>query len=217
MRDGAGAGERQLGAWRDGGPADRFAVVVGDDAGCDRAGRQLPHVLAPGPAGQGAVRRRGQAVRETPADRRVGVALRAQQGREVVERGGRTDDEGHRRRLVGERLGEHPVSVGLERLVADLEGPGHGADGPESRSEVRAVYGGFGLAIAAVLGLALAVPGLRIGVVLTVAFALGGMAVGRVLSRLVDRPTAFYPIWFYFLVEAVASGLIIGVVGPWRP
>ncbi|MEU9817711.1 DUF4345 family protein [Pseudonocardia alni] len=85
------------------------------------------------------------------------------------------------------------------------------ADGPESRSEVRAVYGGFGLAIAAVLGLALAVPGLRIGVVLTVAFALGGMAVGRVLSRLVDRPTAFYPIWFYGLVEAVAAGALVVV------
>lgn len=85
------------------------------------------------------------------------------------------------------------------------------ADGPESRSEVRAVYGGFGLAIAAVLGLALAVPGLRIGVVLTVAFALGGMAVGRVLSRLVDRPTAFYPIWFYGLVETVAAGALVVV------
>ena len=41
--------------------------------------------------------------------------------------------------------------------------------------------------------------------------ALGGMAVGRVLSRMVDRPTAFYPIWFYGLVETVAAGALVVV------
>ncbi|MGA6162417.1 DUF4345 family protein [Amycolatopsis magusensis] len=83
------------------------------------------------------------------------------------------------------------------------------ADTPESRSEIRAVYGGFGLAVAAVLVLAVVDGGeFRRGVVLTVALALAGMAAGRVVSRLVDKATRFYPIWFYFGVEAVAAGLL---------
>ncbi|GAB2769663.1 hypothetical protein GCM10027199_51010 [Amycolatopsis magusensis] len=84
------------------------------------------------------------------------------------------------------------------------------ADTPESRSEVRAVYGGFGLAVAAVLVLAVVDGGeFRRGVVVTVALALAGMAAGRVVSRLVDKATRFYPIWFYFGVEAVAAGLLL--------
>ncbi|WP_224389759.1 DUF4345 domain-containing protein [Pseudonocardia sp. ICBG1293] len=83
---------------------------------------------------------------------------------------------------------------------------------PESRSEVRAVYGGFGLAIAVALGLALARPGLHDGILTAVGLALAGMALGRVVSRLVDRPTAFYPIWFYALVETVAAGALGAVV-----
>ena len=83
------------------------------------------------------------------------------------------------------------------------------ADTPESRSEIRAVYGGFGVAIAAVLLLAVLQDGdFRRGVVITVALALAGMAAGRVLSRVFDRPTAFYPVWFYCCVEAVAAGLL---------
>ena len=72
------------------------------------------------------------------------------------------------------------------------------------RSEVRAVYGGFGLAIAAVLAAAAAVPELRTGVLVTVGAALAGMAAGRVVSAF-DGPTAFYPNWFYCLVEAVGA------------
>ncbi|TWG07873.1 DUF4345 domain-containing protein [Saccharopolyspora dendranthemae] len=84
-----------------------------------------------------------------------------------------------------------------------------------SRSEVRAVYGGFGLAVAGVLGWCAAGDDpLRTGAAWAVGIALAGMAAGRLISRLVDSPTAFYPIWFYFLVEAVAGGLIIGVVRP---
>ncbi len=72
------------------------------------------------------------------------------------------------------------------------------------RSEVRAVYGGFGLAIAAVLAAAAALPDLRTGVLITVGAALAGMAAGRVVSAL-DGPSAFYPNWFYCIVEAVAA------------
>ncbi|MDX8028573.1 DUF4345 domain-containing protein [Lentzea sp. BCCO 10_0856] len=83
---------------------------------------------------------------------------------------------------------------------------------PESRSEIRAVYGGFGVAIAAVLAAAaLDVGGIRTGAVITVGAALAGMALGRVLSRLADAATPFYPVWFYFWVEVVTAALLFSV------
>jgi hypothetical protein len=81
---------------------------------------------------------------------------------------------------------------------------------PEARTEVRAVYGGFGVAVAALLvAAALDVGGIRRGAVVAVAVALAGMALGRLVGRLVDRPTAFYPIWFYFWVELVAAAVLL--------
>ncbi|GAA2816530.1 DUF4345 family protein [Kribbella solani] len=86
------------------------------------------------------------------------------------------------------------------------------ADTGHARTEVRAVYGGFGLAIAAVLLVAATTPDLRRGVVLAVAIALLGMAAGRLIGRIADRPTAFYPIWFYFWVEvALAAALLLTI------
>ncbi|WP_198344566.1 DUF4345 family protein [Mycobacterium dioxanotrophicus] len=81
-----------------------------------------------------------------------------------------------------------------------------------ARAEVRAVYGGFGLAMAAILGYAAVTPGqLRTGIIITVAAALAGMALGRIISGLIDGPTSFYPNWFYCLVEAAAAGGMISV------
>ncbi|WP_405489224.1 DUF4345 domain-containing protein [Nocardia sp. NBC_00511] len=81
-----------------------------------------------------------------------------------------------------------------------------------SRSEIRAVYGGFGLAIAGVLWWsASGVDDMRSGAAVTVGVALAGMAAGRVLSRLVDTATAFYPIWFYCLVEAIGAAVVLAV------
>ncbi len=84
--------------------------------------------------------------------------------------------------------------------------------GDASRSEVRAVYGGFGLAIAAVLAYATAADGdLRKGIVITVGAALAGMAFGRVAAAILGDRTAFYPNWFYFLVEALAAAVLFVV------
>jgi len=84
------------------------------------------------------------------------------------------------------------------------------AQSPESRSEVRAVYGGFGIAVAAVLGAAaLDVGDIRAGAVTTVGLALVGMAGGRLVSRLFDTAVRFYPIWFYFGIEIVAGTALI--------
>jgi hypothetical protein len=81
---------------------------------------------------------------------------------------------------------------------------------PEARSEVRAVYGGFGIAMAGVLGAAaLDLGDIRSGVATTVGFALIGMAAGRLVSRLVDTSVKFYPIWFYFGVELVGGSLLL--------
>ena len=81
-----------------------------------------------------------------------------------------------------------------------------------SRSEVRAVYGGFGLAIAAVLAYAAAADGdLRKGILITVGAALVGMAFGRVAAAVLGDRTAFYPNWFYCLVEIVAAAALFAV------
>jgi hypothetical protein len=81
--------------------------------------------------------------------------------------------------------------------------------GPTARSEVRAVYGGFGLAVAGLLvAAATDVGGIRRGAVIAVAVALAGMAAGRLIGRIVDRPAAFYPNWFYFWVELALAALL---------
>lgn len=79
---------------------------------------------------------------------------------------------------------------------------------PESRAEVRAVYGGFGLAIAGMLAIALTGHPAREGILITVAAALGGMAFGRLVSCVVDRPKSFYPNSFYFLVEIAGAAAL---------
>jgi hypothetical protein len=87
------------------------------------------------------------------------------------------------------------------------------ADSAEARSEVRAVYGGFGVAIGGLLLMALGDPGgTRAGVLVTVAVALLGMAFGRLVARAVERPAAFYPLWCYFWVEVVAAGALLASI-----
>lgn len=83
---------------------------------------------------------------------------------------------------------------------------------PTARAEVRAVYGGFGVAVAAVLGYAAATPGqLRTGIVITIGVALAGMALGRIVSAVIDGRTSFYPNWFYCLVEILAASALFSV------
>jgi hypothetical protein len=78
------------------------------------------------------------------------------------------------------------------------------------RAEIRAVYGGFGLAIGGLLiAAALDADGIRHGAVIAVAVALAGMALGRLSSRVVGGPMAFYPVWFYFWLEVAASALLL--------
>ena len=81
---------------------------------------------------------------------------------------------------------------------------------PDGRSEVRAVYGGFGLAVGGLLGVAAAAGGdAREGIVLAVGVALAGMAFGRLVSRGVERPSGFFPVWLYFWIEVAGAVALI--------
>ena len=79
---------------------------------------------------------------------------------------------------------------------------------PAGRNEIRAVYGGFGLAVAAMLVVTLYTPGLRPGVLLAVAASLAGMAGGRLVAALIERPPAFYPSWFYCGLETAMAAVL---------
>jgi hypothetical protein len=81
---------------------------------------------------------------------------------------------------------------------------------PASRSEVRAVYGGFGLAIAGVLVFAAeAGAGIREGILLTVAVSLFGMAAGRVVSALFEPRTLLGASGLFLVIEVVAGELLL--------
>jgi hypothetical protein len=107
-------------------------------------------------------------------------------------------------------LGMGLVALAMPERISAIFGQTLTADG---RNEVRAVYGGFGVAIAAVLMIAASRPGLRVGVFTAVACALAGMAGGRLVSAAVERPRSFYPAWFYFTAEAVMAAVLFGAAG----
>ena len=77
----------------------------------------------------------------------------------------------------------------------------------DGRNEVRAVYGGFGLATALLLIAATQVPEIRFGVTLSIGVALSGMAFGRILSALIDREIGRIPL-FYLVLELIVAVLL---------
>lgn len=107
------------------------------------------------------------------------------------------------------------AAMGLYALAAPARVPalfGVEVRTPEGRNEVRAVYGGFGLAVAALLGVAAAGHGgVREGILVTVGFALAGMAGGRVVGALADRPGGLWPVWVFFAIEAVCAGALLAI------
>ena len=80
---------------------------------------------------------------------------------------------------------------------------------PEARSEVRAVYGGFGLAVALLLVLTDDSETLRDGVLVAVAVSLLGMAAGRMVSALVEPRTLLRSPGFFLLVEIGLAALTL--------
>ena len=78
------------------------------------------------------------------------------------------------------------------------------------RNEVGAVYGGFGLAVAALLAVAaIGDPATAEGIVVAVGFALLGMAGGRLARAARERPGGLYPVWLYFAFEIACGALLL--------
>ena len=88
-----------------------------------------------------------------------------------------------------------------ERVTRQFGNPNLDIDG---RNEVRAVYGGFGIAVAIALAGALLVVDWRVPAAAAVAIALGGMALGRAYSAIIDKHIGRFPA-IYGLIEAAIS------------
>jgi hypothetical protein len=86
------------------------------------------------------------------------------------------------------------------------------ADSSDARTEIRAVYGGFGVAMAVLLIVAALQSGnTQDGVALTVGVALGGMALGRLIGMTIERPHGWYPTITYLLIEVVAAVALVAL------
>jgi hypothetical protein len=108
------------------------------------------------------------------------------------------------------------TSMGVTALVRPSLVPaqfGVIAETSDARTEVRAVYGGFGVAMAVLLVLAaLQSDGMRDGVALTVGIALGGMAAGRLIGMAIERPRRWYPTTTFLIIEIVAAAALLAAV-----
>ena len=103
--------------------------------------------------------------------------------------------------------------VALARPAFVLAQFGVAVETVEGRNEVRAVYGGFGLAVAAALAVAaLGDSANADGIVVAIAIALAGMAAGRLVSVAVERPARVYPVWVYFAIEAGGAAALLAAV-----
>jgi hypothetical protein len=86
-------------------------------------------------------------------------------------------------------------------------------DTADSRNEVRAVYGGFGVAVAAALCVAVLGDSANAdGVLIAFAVALGGMAAGRLVGAAVERPSGVFPVWVYFAIEVAGAAALLAAV-----
>ena len=96
--------------------------------------------------------------------------------------------------------------IAPERVTRQFGIPHLDVDG---RNEVRAVYAGFGLAVAGGLVIAVLTPHWRAPAASAVSLALAGMAAGRVCSAVIDRRIGRFP-GLYGCLEA-AGALALGV------
>ncbi len=100
------------------------------------------------------------------------------------------------------------LTLGTAALIRPetlLSGFGIGVQGRDGRNEIRAVYGGFPLAVAGLLGFSLLYARLSDGVLLALAVATLGMAAGRIISALIDRGIGRLPAIFIGIEVLVAA------------
>lgn len=106
------------------------------------------------------------------------------------------------------------LAMGLVALVrpARILAPlGVTVESLDGRNEVRAVYGGFGVMMAAILVYALKTPEVAGGVYLAVAVALAGMAAGRVASLVIERKIGAIPAVFIGVEAGLAAMLWVSI------
>jgi Domain of unknown function (DUF4345) len=100
----------------------------------------------------------------------------------------------------------------LARPATLLAGFGLPAQGIDARNEVRAVYGGFPLAVAGLVGWSLSGAPYAAGMLLALAVASFGMAMGRLVSAAIDRRMGRLPALFTGVELALALLLAAGVL-----
>lgn len=102
--------------------------------------------------------------------------------------------------------------VALLRPSLILAQFGMSTESSDARTEVRAVYGGFGVAMTVLLVVAaLQSNGLSDGVALAVGVALGGMATGRLIGMAIEPPRRWYPTTTFLFIEVVAAAGLVAV------
>ena len=82
-----------------------------------------------------------------------------------------------------------------------------GALGPDMRNEVRAVYGGYGIAIGGLLLATIWMSGIKAGARLAVLISLSGMAGGRIISMMMEPPAGDFPLTI-LIVEIVLIAML---------
>ena len=98
----------------------------------------------------------------------------------------------------------------LWRPTGVLQMFGVNVETADGRTEVRAVYGGYGLAVAGVLVYAARTgSSLGSGVLLAVAVSLAGMAAGRLLGAGISRSLSLFPTGVFLAVEGLLAALLL--------
>lgn len=101
-------------------------------------------------------------------------------------------------------------AVGLAAPTRVLSQFGVAVETAAGRNEVRAVYGGFGIAAAVLL--LFAPESFDAGIRAALAALLAGMASARVVSAVVDRALS-WPVFVYGLIEVAAAALLFWATG----
>ena len=103
--------------------------------------------------------------------------------------------------------------VGLVKPALIMKLVDSSAETVNSRNEVRAVYGGFGVCLAILLFASpTLLPELALGIYFAVGVALAGMALGRFISALIERPSIL--MWGFLFIEALAALILFNAAYP---
>jgi hypothetical protein len=86
------------------------------------------------------------------------------------------------------------------------------AESPDGRAELRAMYGGVELGIAAFLGLCLLRPDFTEPGLWLQLLALGGLAVGRLTGIALETGGVSKTIWFFASLEILATALTLAAI-----